>query len=252
MSESRDYNRSRPTVNLKLPYKVDQWLQGAQRWWLTPHCVLCGGAGEQGRDLCAACRAELPRLRCSCRGCAQPLPVGGLCGRCQRRPRRFGRAEAAFLYQAPLDALIQRLKFGRRLALARLLGELMAEAWLSARPEFSADVIVPVPLHVSRLRERGFNQALELARPLAARSGVPLDWRCAERVRPTLPQSDLPAKLRRRNIKGAFRVQGAVVGRRVAVVDDVMTSGHTVNEFAATLLRAGAAEVSVWVGARVP
>src|SRR3569623_1287693 len=122
-----------------------------------------------------------------------------------------------------------------------------------------AALVADAPLRVMRRRRRagqgyvrGVYQALDQARPLAARSGVPLDWRCAERLRPTLPQSDLPAKLRRRNIKGAFRVQGTVAGRRVAVVDDVMTSGHTVNEFAATLLRAGAAEVCVWVGARVP
>ena len=158
---------------------------------------------------------------------------------------------SGFLYRPPLDSLIIQLKFGRRLALARLLGELLTEAWQAARPPDTAvDLVVPVPLHPARLRERGYNQALELARPLARAWRVPLDVRCAARVRVTVPQSDLPAKRRRRNIKGAFRVTEAVAGRHVAVVDDVMTSGHTASEFAATLRRAGAASVSVWVGAR--
>ncbi len=147
---------------------------------------------------------------------------------------------------------MQGLKFRKDIRLARLLGGLMAQELLA---QFVAppgmDVIVPVPLHPARLRERGFNQALELARPLARQLCVPLDSRCAERVRATAPQSALPAKQRRRNIKGAFRVTAAVKGCRVAVVDDVMTTGHTVSEFAATLRRAGAVSVTVWVCARV-
>lgn len=201
--------------------------------------------------MCDACRADLPAAAHACRHCALPLPMAGVCGRCQRRPPPFDSAVAAYLYKPPLDALIKQLKFGGRFALARLLGELLAEAWLATPAAATpADLVVPVPLDVGRLRERGYNQALELARPLARRWGVPLAGRAAERIRATPPQSDLPARLRRRNVKGAFRVGAAVAGRRVAVVDDVMTSGHTLREFAASLRRAGAASVSVWVGAR--
>ena len=250
MFKPRDYNRWLVSVNRSVSSKVDGWLSGAQHWWLPPYCVLCGAAGD-ARDLCAACRADLPRAAHSCRRCALPLPLDGTCGRCQRDPFPFSHAVAGFIYQPPLDALIVQLKFGRRLALARLLGELCAETWQLARPaEIEVDLIVPVPLHPARLRERGYNQALELARPLARAWRVRLDAHCAERVRATVPQSDLPAKQRRGNIKDAFRVTDTVAGRHVAVVDDVMTSGHTVREFAATLHRAGAASVSVWVGAR--
>lgn len=250
--EPGEYNRLRSPVNRFVLTKVNDWLRRAQDWWMPMHCVLCGAPGEREADLCTACRNDLPTLRCGCVRCALPLSMPGLCGRCQRFPWPFESTVAAFLYQPPLDALVKQLKFGGRFALARLLGELMAEAWTTARPvETKVDVIVPVPLHSSRLRERGFNQALELARPLARRWDVPLDSHCAKRIRSTAPQSDLPAKLRRRNIKGAFQVSRSLSGCHVAVVDDVMTSGHTVSELAAGLRRAGAASVSVWIGARV-
>lgn len=253
MSKPDEYNRLIPPVNRILLKKVNRWVKNAQDWLMPAQCVLCGGAGEDGRNLCAACRDDLPAMGPACRSCALPLPVAGLCGICQRHPRPFAAAVAAFRYQPPLDNLIQRLKFRDDIRLAGLLGELTAEGLCArfATPP-PVDVMMPVPLHAARLRERGFNQALELARPLARRLNLPLDTRCAERVRATVPQSELPAKLRRRNIKGAFRVTAAVAGRRVAVVDDVMTTGHTVSEFAATLRRAGAASVTVWLCARVP
>lgn len=251
MSGPRDYKRFLPAVNRTLIATVDGWRRSGREWWLPVQCVLCGAPGEGRMDLCGACRAELPRLGRACRLCALPLTGADVCGRCQRHPPPFVGAAAVYLYQPPLDALIKQLKFGGRLALARLLGELLAEAWTAARPaSLPVDLVVPVPLHPSRLRERGFNQALELARPLARRWDVPLDWRSAARLRATVPQSDLPARLRRRNIRGAFRVDAAVAGRHVAVVDDVMTSGQTLREFAASLRRAGAVSVSVWVGAR--
>lgn len=252
VSEPGEYNRLQAPVNQIMIHEVDEWLRKARRWCLPTHCVLCGAAGEANADLCSACRADLPSIRGACPACALPLATPGICGRCQRFPRPFDGAVAAFLYQPPLDGLIKQLKFGGRLALARLLGELMAERWLAASAAMpKADIIVPVPLHSARLRERGFNQAVELSRIFSRLWEVPLDEQCVERVRATAPQSDLPAKLRRQNVKGAFRVRGVVTGRHVAVVDDVMTSGHTVSELAAGLRRAGAASVSVWVGARV-
>lgn len=252
-AKPHEYNRLIQPVNRMLFDMVNRWLQNAQDWLMPAQCELCGGLGQEGRNVCVACRNDMPALGPACRQCAVPLPAAGLCGICQRHPRPFVAATAAFLYQPPLDSLIQRLKFPGDLRLARLLGELMAEG-LCAQfvTPLDVDVMLPVPLHAARLRERGFNQALELARPLARCLNLPLDTRCAERVRATVPQSGLPAKLRRRNIKGAFRVTAAVAGRRIAVVDDVMTTGHTVSEFAATLRRAGAVSVTVWLCARVP
>lgn len=253
MSKLREYNHLTAPVNQMLLSKVNRWLWNTQNWLMPAQCVLCGGPGQDGRNICTACQDEMPALGPACRQCAVPLPTAELCGICQRHPRPFVATVAAFPYQPPLDNLIQRLKFQGDLRLARLLGELMTEG-LRARFATPPDVdtMMPVPLHAARLRERGFNQALELARPLARCLNLPLDAQGAERVRATAPQSGLPAKLRRRNIKGAFRVTAAVAGRRIAIVDDVMTTGHTVSEFAATLRRAGAVSVTVWLCARVP
>jgi len=249
MPKDADYNRLGFSVNRSLLPKVNGWFECAQNWWFPPVCVLCGDDGEERRDLCRGCADDLPFVKVVCVQCGAPLPMPGTCGHCQRRAPAFDRTVAAFHYASPLDALIKRLKFNGELSLARLLGELMAERFGEFETD-SPDVIVPVPLHVQRLKERGFNQALELARPIAERLGVPLAWRHVARIRATDPQADLPAKLRYRNIKGAFAVAPGFAARHVAIVDDVMTTGYTVNELAATLRRAGVATVSVWVCAR--
>ena len=145
--------------------------------------------------------------------------------------------------------MIKRFKFNGDLHLARLLGGLLADA-IQSDDQPLPELILPVPLHHRRLRERGFNQALELARPIAERLGLPLNWRYARRNRATDPQSELPAKLRSHNIKGAFTVAPGLAASHVAIVDDVMTTGHTVNELAMMLRRSGVKSVSVWVCAR--
>lgn len=249
MPKRADYNRSGVSVNCFAPPEVNGWFKRAQEWVLPPVCVLCGGRGERGRDLCPGCAGDLPVIAAACVRCCAPLPVAGTCGYCQRRPPAFDRTTAVFHYRPPLDALVKRLKFNGDLHLARLLGGLMAD-YLAQNETVLPELIVPVPLHGRRLRERGFNQALELARPVAARLGVPLAWRQVMRTRATDPQSDLPAKLRSRNVKGAFAAAAGFAAQRVAIVDDVMTTGYTANELAATLRRAGAADISVWVCAR--
>ncbi len=172
-----------------------------------------------------------------------------MCGQCTQQPPSYDRALALLRYAYPADHLIQRLKFNAQLYLAHLLGERLAQH-VARHVTQLPQVIIPVPLHRARLRERGFNQALELARPIAHRLGVPLDYRNCARVRATAAQSLLPAAQRRRNIKGAFQVTRPIKARHVAIVDDVMTTGHTVEEFAATLRKAGVKEIDVWVLAR--
>jgi ComF family protein len=140
------------------------------------------------------------------------------------------------------------LKFNGRLAQARLLGELMAD-WLGSVVESPPAQLIPVPLHADRLRERGFNQAVELARPIARKFGLSLNLHGVRRVLATSPQSDLSRKQRLKNIRGAFEVLQSVSGY-VVIVDDVMTTGSTADELAKTLLRAGAERVDVWVCAR--
>jgi len=222
---------------------------------LPPVCLLCGDAGSQGvghlRDLCPACQQALPWAVSQCARCALPLSataVEALCGHCQTQPLAFERCLAPFTYRAPLDHLLLGLKFNGRLAPARLLGELMAQ-WLASMVDVPPDHILPVPLHASRLRERGFNQAVELARPIARRFDLPLNLDGVRRVRATQPQSELSRKERLKNIKGAFEVSRPFHGQ-VVIIDDVMTTGSTAHELASVLLAAGAEQVSVWVCAR--
>jgi len=211
-------------------------------------CYLCRGAARG--VLCAACDADLPRLAGpACPRCALPSQDGALCGRCLARPPAYDATVAALAYAFPADVLVQGLKFRGELALAPLLGQaLAARLPRGARVDF----ILPVPLSAVRLRERGFNQALEIARSLAAATGCRLAPQLAERSRETPPQVDLPLDERARNVRGAFSCTQALERAEIAVVDDVMTTGATLDELAATLKRAGAARVVNWVVARTP
>jgi ComF family protein len=214
-------------------------------------CLLCGGAaGHSG--LCPDCARELPRNACCCARCALPLArPAAACGLCQRHPPPWDAAWSPFRYSWPLDRLESRYKFSADLAAGRALAEL----WIAhgmptpARP----GTVVPVPLHRTRLRRRGYNQALELARPLARHWRLPLCADLLQRRRATAAQTELDAVARRRNMRGAFRVAvGAVVPAHVVVLDDVMTTGATLAECSRVLKRAGAERVEVWALARAP
>jgi ComF family protein len=212
-----------------------------------PACLLCGADARHG-SLCAGCRADLPwHSQPHCPRCATVTPEGRLCGACLKHPPAFDRTVAALAYLFPVDRLIPRLKYHGRLALAPLLGECLAEAVATApRP----DLLIAMPLHPVRLRERGFNHAGEIARETARRLAVPLDAAVCTRIRDTPPQMGLKHEARRRNVRGAFACTGDVRGRHVGLVDDVMTTGTSLDELAATLKRAGAAEVTCWVVSR--
>lgn len=238
-------------VNQTPSHGVDsRWRRVWQALW-TPPCLVCGEAGDGGLALCVACRESLPCNRTACATCGVPLPVASpACGHCLRRPPPQAGTRAVFVYRAPLDRLLPRAKFHGDLAGARLLAALMAPALGEApRPQ----AIIPVPLHRARLRRRGYDQALELARPLARALHLPLRDDVLRRVRATAPQSRLDARARRRNLRGAFAVRdGADLPAHVALVDDVMTTGATAQAAALALRRAGVARVDVWVCARVP
>lgn len=214
---------------------------------LPQECLLCAGpAGASA--LCSACHADLPLLaEPRCPQCATPTPQGEHCGRCLKRPPAFTSSYAAWRYAFPADRLIQGLKYNGRLALAGVF----AEALDAALPtDFSADLLLPVPLHPDKLAERGFNQALEIARVLATRRALPVDFSLVQRQRATLSQTTLPWAKRAANIRNAFLCRGDLHGRRVAIIDDVLTSGATANELARTLKLHGAAHVSVLAVAR--
>lgn len=219
-------------------------------------CALCGGDSDDA--MCAGCEeqffgAAAAIARCAC--CANPLPAAGtLCGVCLRHPPAFDRTLVAADYVLPIDQLVLQLKFGHRLALAPLCARLLRDAVLRQDDIALPALLCPVPLGPRRLAERGYNQALEIARPLARSMGVALEARLLHRVHETAAQSSVTPAERQANIAGAFAVPDAalVAGRHIGVVDDVMTSGRTLNELAATLKRHGAARVSNFVFARTP
>jgi len=229
---------------------VKSWLR-LRRFVLPLRCLLCGAPGAEGIDLCAACAAELPRNRSCCARCALPLATAAaLCGECQRRAPPWDAAWAPFRYGWPLDRLESRYKFGADLAAGRVLSTL----WLREPcPIKLPQLLLSVPLHRSRLRRRGYNQALELARPLARAAGVPLRHDVLLRRRSTAAQTELDATARRRNVHGAFALrEGVALPAHVAILDDVMTTGATLAECARVLRRAGVARVDVWSLARAP
>ncbi len=207
-------------------------------------CILCGAPSHE--VWCSACDAALPRLNpAHCPVCALPTFDAAICGLCLQHPPHFKRTLALYAYAFPLNKLVLALKFGEKFHLAKLLGDKLAQR-VTVRP----DCIVAMPLHPSRLQQRGFNQSVQLARSIARQLSLPLlPWAC-QRVRNTASQSTLPLKERDKNVRKAFKCSAEVTGKHVAIVDDVMTTGGTVNELALALLNAGASEVSVWVVAR--
>lgn len=213
-------------------------------------CRLCGAA--HGGALCAPCRAELPALATACPQCAQPLEgtQARLCGQCLAHPPGFDAARVPFLYAPPVDRLIAGLKFHERLSDGRMLGSLLAEAVAAAS---SVDVLLPIPLHRQRLRERGFNQAAELARTVSRASGIPADYDALARLRAGSPQHQARRRERIRQMRGAFAWQGRHrPPARVALIDDVVTTGATADAAARCLKEAGAEWVEIWAVARTP
>ncbi|TDV18466.1 ComF family protein [Paraburkholderia caballeronis] len=235
-----------------------QWPRFAQ-FVLPNRCSLCGNLSQT--TLCAACDAAYwnePRLRCAV--CAVPLngswrtaARGYRCSDCAEAPPPFDATLTLADYRAPLDLLARRLKFRARVALGHEFALRLARAATDALdPADPPDLIAPVPLSRRRLIERGYNQAWQIAKPLARALHVRADATLARRIAHTAPQSRLDRETRRRNVAGAFAVTKPVRGLHVAVVDDVMTSGATLEALARTLKTAGARRVTNFVALRTP
>ena len=227
------------------------------------NCVLCASpqANTLGHPLsnsfhefhspcnhavCRPCLNDLPwHPKTSCPQCGL-ASSGMVCGSCLNSPPDFDATISVFLYAYPIDAMMQRYKYGNMLNLGDTFGEFLADKVTLE----NIDLIIPMPMHPQRLKDRGFNQALEIAKVLTKNCKQKLDYKSVIRHTLTPPQASLPLKERVKNIKGAFKVNADLARKRIAIVDDVMTTGASLNELAKTLKKAGAAHVECWVIAR--
>ncbi len=210
------------------------------------NCLLCGASSDN--DLCGPCwdsLSHLPPGRCPI--CASLVAENLVCGACLADPPAFAHVVAAASYAFPVDAMIHSLKYQANLAMAPILANLLMP---QIDPLTFPDFIVPMPLHPTRLRERGFNQALEIARHIVKKTGIAMLPNACKRVKNTASQTGLPWKEREKNIRGAFACEMDLTGKHIAVLDDVMTTGATLNELARVLRKCGAVKVSGWVVAR--
>jgi len=220
--------------------------------WIFPNlCCLCESYTDSGQDLCAACNRTLPRVEDRCFRCGLYLEDGAdaiQCQTCLSTPPKFDRLCALFDYQPPVTQFVTGLKFGRRLAYGRVLGELLAEAvpgsWY--KNGLLPEAVIPVPLHENRHRARGFNQALELLWPLQKSTEIPILWDVCIRTRKTMAQSQLDKARRKRNLKSAFQIVKPLGLEHVAIMDDVVTTGSTVKALTQVLKEAGVTTVDIW------
>lgn len=230
--------------------RLGEWVDEALGWLAPERCVWCGVAAARD-GACAGCRAELPWNRTACPSCAQPLPAPATCRRCLDRAPAFDTACAPFVRREPVRAGVNRLKYGADFEQARILGGLMAEQIL-VRGDPLPHLLIPVPLGWMRLLRRGHNQAVEIARVLSRRTGVAVDAQCARLRRRVEDQIGQTAAQRRRNLRDAFVVTRDLSGLHVALVDDVMTTGATLDALARATRRAGAARIEAWALLREP
>lgn len=229
-----------------LTFIKNNWLLNNQ----SVHCLLCGLRSQRTLPLCTRCEADLPWLTGHCRCCALPLPLSTagplLCPGCLKRPPPYQRICAAFQYRFPINQLIMRSKFNRQPVYLALLAQLLIRSLdLSDLPA----MILPVPMHPARLRQRHYNQAYLLAKTVAQQLQLPLTTDLLRKTVLTDTQSALDAKARKRNLRNSFRCLQAPA-HHVAVIDDVVTTGATATEITRVLKRAGCARVEIWAVAR--
>lgn len=219
-------------------------------------CLLCKSVGGSNIGLCDDCQKDLPwHIQPHCPQCGLLSLNNQICGHCLKSQPDFDTTQALFTYDFPLAALLQRYKYGSMLNLSHSFADLMAQHLLGNHPSTQRiDLIIAMPMHPKRLQERGFNQALEIAKLLSKKLQIPLDYTSCIRNKLTPPQASLPLKERIKNIRGVFSVNEVhpsnLKGLKIALIDDVMTTGASLNELAKTLKKAGASHVECWVIAR--
>lgn len=209
-------------------------------------CRLCGTHGQQ-HALCAACIEDLPTLGPACPRCAMPISTSQLCGQCLNSPPEQDLSFSLFPYQDPIKRLIADLKYHDKFYISQLFSHLMSKQLVNRQ---HPKCLIPIPLHPKRLRQRGYNQSLELAKALSKQLNIPVSNAYLSRVRNTVPQASLPFKQRKHNIQHAFSLHDSNIPSHIALIDDVLTTGHTVNAAAKLLRQAGVERIEVWTIAR--
>lgn len=211
-------------------------------------CLLCSSGHAGDVAICDDCLGDMPwHIENTCPQCALPSLSNQRCGQCIQAPPDFDLTLSLFQYQYPVSSMLQQYKYRQMLTLAQTWGALLA---LRLGTQALPDCIIPMPLHKQRLQERGFNQSMEIARVMSKRLNLPLDMSSCTRTKLTPPQASLPYKARIKNMHGAFSCEPTLQGMRIALLDDVMTTGASLNALAKTVKAAGASHVECWVIAR--
>jgi len=213
-------------------------------------CFLCSSPSGGHESICRSCLNDLTYNTDACPACAKPDSASRLCAGCLNLPQTFiDNSWALFRYHYPVNRLIQNMKFKQGLNIANHLGGMLSKLFLKHNTVLP-DCIIPVPLHPKRLISRGYNQSVELARPFSRRLGIRLDTSSCKRIRATVPQADLPARKRKGNVRNAFSVVETCDYDHVLLIDDVITTGSTINELARTIKHAGVRRIEVLAVAR--
>ena len=232
---------------------VYQWIGFLQKYRPLGRCLACNAGLKESPYLCSACRSQLKRVERPCSRCGENLPPATpesqLCGRCQQHPPAFDFCHAPLVYEDSIRRLHHNFKFHRDLTAGKALGILLA-AELAHRARPLPELLLPVPLHPRRMRQRGFDQAHELARDLSRNLHIPYLPKLLHRCQNTAPQSGLRRTERQRNLQQAFRLRGAVPAQHIALIDDVMTTGATFEAVAKLCKAAGVETVEVWAVSR--
>lgn len=209
-------------------------------------CRLCGTPSNY-QSICQACIEDLPQLGETCPRCASPIRHAYLCGTCLHQPPEQDSSFSLFPYHDPIDRLIADFKYHDKLYLSDLFARLMRD---KLPKQVLPDLLIPIPLHSNRLRQRGYNQSLELAKALSRQLGIPNSHHHLIKLLDTKSQASIPFKARKKNIQDAFQVIQSDVPAHIALIDDVLTTGHTANAAAKPLRKAGATRIEVWTVAR--
>lgn len=217
---------------------------------LKPACVLCGQQGDHQISICQPCHDDLPIIKSGCHYCGHPILVQGICGQCQHQPPAFDTSIIPYHYQKPVDLFIQQFKYNAKLYYGELLSQLLI-AHLKKNAVNLPQALIPMPLHPRRQRERGFNQALEITKSISRHLDIPIIKNAVIRSKNTLSQTTLSAKERKKNMRQVFELTDKTIQyHHVAIIDDVVTTGVTVNELAKTLKRANIDQIDIWACAR--